>query len=125
MTTATCFVRCLSQCLPAPSCGRSSSGWWPAVADDIRFHERLLRLSDWIDGDPNIDEDLWPIPNQALAEIRRLREELRAERNTLSAIYALAASVSIGNTADERAWIDIKHMTFDAWDQRRKEARRG
>lgn len=44
------------------------------MTDDIRFHERLLRLGDWIDGDPNIDEDLWPIPRQALAEIKRLRE---------------------------------------------------
>lgn len=48
------------------------------MADDIRFHERLLRLSDWIDGDPNIDEDLWTIPKQALDEIERLRTVLDA-----------------------------------------------
>lgn len=51
------------------------------MADGIRFHERLLRLSDWIDGDPNIDEDLWPIPKQALDEIERLRAELQQVAN--------------------------------------------
>ena len=64
---------------------------------DIRFHARLIRLSDCIAGDPNIDEDLWAVPLAALAEIERLRRlgdtlahHVRAEeaKEMYSAVYA-------------------------------------
>ena len=59
---------------------------------DIRFHARLMRLSDCIAGDPNIDEDLWDVPLAALAEIERLRALVKDLQNALGP-YPLAAHV--------------------------------
>ena len=83
----------------------------PAVTDDIqeqpatkdiRFHERLKRLSDFIADDPNIDEDLWAVPLAALAEIKRLRAECDRWREIADDFYEAGSNrVSHSEVADD------------------------
>ena len=69
---------------------------------DIRFHARLMRLSDCIAGDPNIDEDLWAVPLAALAEIKRLRAECARWRKIADDFYEAGSNrVSHSEVAED------------------------